>query len=97
MLKFSFYKYLLGVIIPLVILSLYGSITKKDIRVFPYLMIVIPAQIIGYGIGFFQAYVRRFLFNQEELVGFKKIIINDNNSFRNASQWNFCGSWNFAL
>ena len=71
-LKFSFYKYLLGAIIPLVILSLYGSITKKDIRVFPYLMVVIPAQIIGYGIGFFQAYVRRFLFNQEELVGFKK-------------------------
>ena len=59
-------------IIPLVSLSFYGSITKKDIRVFPYLMIVIPAQIIGYGIGFFQAYVRRFLFNQEELVGFKK-------------------------
>jgi len=71
-LKFSLYKYLLGAIVPLVILSLYGSITKKDIRVFPYLMIVIPAQIIGYGIGFFQAYVRRFLFNQEELVGFKK-------------------------
>ena len=71
-LKFSFYKYLLGTIIPLVILSLYGSITKKDIRVFPYLMIVIPAQIIGYGTGFFQAYIRRFLFNQEELVGFKK-------------------------
>ena len=52
MLKFSFYKYLLGAIIPLLILSLYGSINKKDIRVFPYLMIVIPAQIIGYGIGF---------------------------------------------
>ena len=71
-LKFSLYKYLLGATIPLIILSLYGSITKKDIRVFPYLMIVIPAQIIGYGIGFFQAYVRRFLFNQEELVGFEK-------------------------
>ena len=55
--KFSLYKYLLGATIPLIILSLYGSITKKDIRVFPYLMIVIPAQIIGYGIGFFQAYV----------------------------------------
>ena len=72
MLKFSFYKYLLGIIIPLISLSLYGSITKKDIRVFPYLMIVIPAQIIGYGTGFFQAYVRRFFFSQDELVGFKK-------------------------
>ena len=35
-------------------------------------MIVIPAQIIGYGAGFFQAYIRRFIFNQKELVGFKK-------------------------
>ena len=71
MLKFSFINYLLF-IIPLISLSLYGSITKKDIRVFPYLMIVIPAQIIGYGLGFFQAYIRRFIFNQEELIGFKK-------------------------
>ena len=72
LLKFSFSKYLLSTIIPLVSLSLYGSVTKNDIRVFPYLIIVIPAQIIGYGTGFFQAYIRRFLFNQKELVGFKK-------------------------
>tara|TARA_B100001094_G_C18145397_1_gene780375 strand:- start:693 stop:1724 length:1032 start_codon:yes stop_codon:yes gene_type:complete len=71
-LKFSLSKYLLVMMIPLTILSLYGSITKKDIRIFPYLIIVIPAQIIGYGTGFFQAYIRRFIFNQEELVGFKK-------------------------
>ena len=57
--------------IPLTILSLYGSINKKDIRIFPYLVIVIPAQIIGYGTGFFLAFIRRFIFNQEELVGFK--------------------------
>ncbi|MFL3007242.1 MAG: glycosyltransferase [Candidatus Neomarinimicrobiota bacterium] len=71
-LKFSLSKYLLVMMTPLTILSLYGSITKKDIRIFPYLIIVIPAQIIGYGTGFFQAYIRRFIFNQEELVGFKK-------------------------
>ena len=71
-LKFSLSKYLLVMMTPLTILSLYGSITKKDIRIFPYLIIVIPAQIIGYGTGFFQAYIRRFIFNQEEQVGFKK-------------------------
>ena len=60
------------ILLPLTILSIYGSINKKDYRVFPYLMIVIPAQIIGYGAGFFQAYIRRFIFNQKELVGFKK-------------------------
>ena len=47
-------------------------------------MIVIPAQIIGYGAGFIQAYIRRFIFNQKELVGFKKTIINDYNYSWNA-------------
>ena len=60
------------ILLPLTTLSMYGSINKKDYRIFPYLMIVIPAQIIGYGAGFFQAYIRRFIFNQKELVGFKK-------------------------
>ena len=57
---------------PLALLSIYGTLDKKDYRIFPYLMIVIPAQIIGYGAGFFQAYIRRFILNQKELVGFKK-------------------------
>ena len=59
-------------VLPLTTLSIYGSINKKDYRIFPYLMIVIPAQIIGYGAGFLQAYIRRFIFKQKELVGFKK-------------------------
>ena len=71
-LQFSLIKSLLIIVFPLIILSLYGSINKKDIRIFPYLIIVIPIQIIGYGTGFFQAYIRRFIFNQEEIVGFKK-------------------------
>jgi len=59
-------------ILPLVCLAIFGSINKKDIRIFPYLIVVIPAQIIGYGIGFIQAFVRRFIFQQEEIIGFKK-------------------------
>ena len=57
---------------PLSLLSLFGTLKKKDIRIFPYLLIVIPAQIFGYGIGFIQAFVRRFIFSQKEMVGFKK-------------------------
>ena len=58
--------------IPLLFLSIIGSINQKDIRVFPYLLVVIPAQIIGYGTGFIQAFIRRFLFKQGEITGFKK-------------------------
>ena len=59
-------------ILPLLCLAIFGSINKNDIRIFPYLIVVIPAQIIGYGIGFIQAFVRRFIFKQEEIIGFKK-------------------------
>ena len=58
--------------IPLIFLSIMGSINQKDIRIFPYLLVVIPAQIIGYGTGFIQAFIRRFLFKQGEITGFKK-------------------------
>ena len=58
--------------IPLCLLSLLGSVKKRDIRVFLYLLIVIPAQVLGYGVGFFQAFIRRYIFNQAESVGFKK-------------------------
>ena len=71
-LKLSLTSLFLIIVLSLATLSIYGTISKKDIRVFPFLMIVIPAQIIGYGAGFFQAYIRRFILNQKELVGFKK-------------------------
>ena len=58
--------------IPLLFLSIIGSINQKDIRIFPYLLVVIPAQIIGYGTGFIQAFIRRFLFKHGEITGFKK-------------------------
>ena len=58
--------------IPLAFISILGSINKNDLRVFPLLLIVIPIQISGYGIGFFQAFLRRFIFNEAEMVGFKK-------------------------
>jgi hypothetical protein len=54
------------------LLSLFGAVKKNDLRIFPYLLVVIPSQIIGYGIGFIQAFIRRFVFQQDEMVGFKK-------------------------
>jgi len=57
---------------PGAIICLLGALNKKDIRVFPVLLLVIPIQIFGYGLGFIQAFIRRFIFNEPELVGFKK-------------------------
>jgi len=57
---------------PLIFISLIGSINKKDVKVFPFLFIVIPIQILGYGIGFFQAFLRRFIFKESAMIGFKK-------------------------
>ncbi len=59
-------------LIPLTIVSFLGSIDKKELKIFPYLLIIIPIQVIGYGIGFFQAFIRRYILNQDEFVGFKK-------------------------
>ena len=71
-LDFSLDQLFLLIFIPLGLLSLFGAAKKNDLRIFPYLLVVIPFQIIGYGIGFIQAFIRRFVFQQDEMVGFKK-------------------------
>ena len=57
---------------PLFILSLLGSYSKRDPRIFPFLLFVIPIQIVGYGIGFLQSFIQRFILNKPEMIGFKK-------------------------
>jgi len=64
--------FLLLVLVPLGFISILGSFKKGDIRVFPLLLIVIPAQIIGYAIGFILNFIKRFIFNQDEWTGFRK-------------------------
>ncbi len=59
-------------LVPLSITSFLGTFKKKDIRVFPYLMAVIPIQLASYGLGFLQAFIRRFIFNESEITGFTK-------------------------
>jgi len=59
-------------IIPLIFLSFLGAYSKKEFRIFPFLIIIIPTQIFGYGLGFLQAFIRRFIFNQKEMIGFNK-------------------------
>ena len=66
------YQLFLLIFIPLGLLSLFGATKKNDLRIFPYLLVVIPAQIIGYGLGFILNFIKRYILNQGSWTGFKK-------------------------
>tara|TARA_B100001250_G_scaffold409484_1_gene433925 strand:- start:5868 stop:6896 length:1029 start_codon:yes stop_codon:yes gene_type:complete len=68
----SIHNILFFFMIPLFIIAFLGSFKKRDIRIIPYLLAVIPIQVIAYGIGFFQAFIRRFVFQESEIIGFSK-------------------------
>ncbi|MFL2982934.1 MAG: glycosyltransferase [Candidatus Neomarinimicrobiota bacterium] len=68
----NLFNIFLIIFIPLSFISMIGSFKKRDFRIFPVLLLVVPIQVFGYGIGFFQAFIRRFLFNESQLIGFKK-------------------------
>jgi hypothetical protein len=49
-----------------------GMIKHKDLKVFEYLLLVIPTQIFGYGSGFLFAFIKRVIFNSDTFTGFEK-------------------------
>ena len=53
-------------------ISIIGGIKARSILVMLLLLVVIPFQIFGYGLGFFIAFFKRFIFNQDEFTGFQK-------------------------
>ena len=57
---------------PLAIISLLGCFKKKEIKVFPYLVLIIPVQIFGYGLGFIKAYILRVILKKPLFTGFVK-------------------------
>ena len=62
---------ILGMII--LIISMIDSIAMyRQIRPALYLPLVMPAQIIGYGMGFIYNFIRRVILSKDEKVGFKK-------------------------
>ncbi len=71
-LDFPLDQLFLLIFIPLGLLSLFGATKKNDLRIFPYLLVVIPAQIIGYGLGFILNFIKRYILNQGSWTGFKK-------------------------
>ena len=58
--------------IPLFFLSIFGSFSKKEIKIMPLLLFIIPIQVIGYGLGFIIGFIRRFIFNRNATMGFEK-------------------------
>ena len=54
------------------IICIYGGLRTKNIKVLLYLFLVIPFQILGYGLGFFLAFIKRFIFGQSSFIGFEK-------------------------
>lgn len=56
----------------LILMALHGVIKYKDIRVLPYIPLVVPIQVLAYGLGFGAAFVRRVIFGCEEKTGFVK-------------------------
>ena len=60
------------IFIPFALLSLFGAKQKKDFRIFFYLLIVIPAQILGYGLGFILNFIKRYIFGLDAWRGFTK-------------------------
>jgi glycosyltransferase involved in cell wall biosynthesis len=67
---FLFLVYL-GILI-LFLMAIHGGIKYKDLRVIPLIPIIVPTQIIGYGLGFLIAFIRRIIFHQKEFTGFVK-------------------------
>lgn len=56
----------------LLLMAIHGIFKYKDIRVFVFIPFVVPIQILGYGLGFGGAFVRRVLFAGREKTGFVK-------------------------
>jgi hypothetical protein len=53
-------------------MGIHGVVKYKDYRTFFYIPIIVPTQIIGYGLGFIIAFIRRKILKQGEFTGFVK-------------------------
>ncbi len=56
----------------LLLMAIHGVFKYNDIKVFPFIPIIVPTQIIGYGLGFMIAFVKRIIFGKGEFTGFVK-------------------------
>ncbi len=67
-----FFNILIVLFLYLIVISLIGSIKIKNIKSFFLLIIIIPLKIFAYGAVFIYNFVNRFIFKNNEFIGFKK-------------------------
>ncbi len=65
-----FLPFILFGIFVLLLMAIHGVIKYKDIKVFPYIPVIVVTQIWGYGLGFINAFVKRIIFKKDEFTGF---------------------------
>ena len=56
----------------ILLVSFLGGIKNRSISVMLFLLLIVPVQIFGYGIGFIIAYFKRFVLDHDEFTGFQK-------------------------
>ena len=66
------WPFLLGGLGVLLLMAVHGIFKYKDGRVFFFIPFVVPIQILGYGLGFGAAFIRRVIFGGREKTGFVK-------------------------
>jgi len=71
-----FWQILKGVLIPgvivLILSGIHAAFRYREWRLLYLVPIVMPLQILGYGLGFLVAFIVRVLFKKNEFVGFRK-------------------------
>ena len=67
-----FYPLIIFGLAALFLISVIGGLKTRSPVVLLSLLIIIPLQVIGYGIGFLIAFIKRFVFNHGEFTGFQK-------------------------
>ncbi|MEE9430933.1 MAG: glycosyltransferase [Melioribacteraceae bacterium] len=65
-----FLPFIMFGIFVLLVMAIHGVVKYNDIKVFPYIPIIVVTQIWGYGLGFINAFVKRIIFNKNEFTGF---------------------------
>jgi hypothetical protein len=53
-------------------MGIHGVTKYKDFRTMFLIPIIVPTQVIGYGLGFIIAFVKRIILKQDEFTGFVK-------------------------
>jgi len=67
-----FLPFIIAGLIILVLMAVHGAFKYKDVKVLPYIPVIVVSQIFGYGSGFIIAFIKRIILKKDEFTGFVK-------------------------